>query len=338
MSNFGRVRVYKDPDAVVQIDRSSFLAGVNSNYVFSYLLSAEPEDSMKNVENPLLSDFEIYGSINNTYDTTGQSPDFLVKHNVYGWNGESYALVKFTVVNREAVLQSAYLGMEIISQLDGSYGLESIQYLPDSKIISLYRLPASTFVGYKLLSLDMPTLKSFEWYSGYNSSNPDLYSWLSYGQIDTLYDSGGDGAVSIFGTETINIQADEEFVFWVGISLGDDEFEMISNMNLAEAKYSVITDVNEHTLSLPTEYNLGQNFPNPFNPSTNIQFSVPKTEYVSIKVYDIIGNEVATLINQEVRPGNHQVQFNANKLSSGIYFYQLITGSYSETKKMNLIK
>jgi len=339
VSNFGRVRVLKDSLAGVrQIDRSNFLAGVNANYVFSYLLSAEPEDSVKNVENPQLSDYEIYGSINNSYDITGESPDFLVKHNVYGWNGGAYALVKFTVLNRESAALSTYFGMEIISQLDGSYGLESIKYLPDSKTISIYREPASTFVGYKLLSHNMPTLRSIEWYSGYNTSNPDMFSWISYGQIDTLYDSGGDGAVSFFGTEATNIQAGGEFIFWVGISIGDNESDMLTNMSGVEAKYSLITNLEESSLPVPTVYQLKQNYPNPFNPSTKIQFSIPQSEYVSLKIYDVLGNEVAELVNQDLSAGSYDIQFNANNLSSGIYFYQLITGSYSETKKMNLIK
>ncbi len=339
VSNFGRVRVLKDSLAGVrQIDRSNFLAGVNPNYVFSYLLSTEPEDSMMNVENPLLSDFEIYGSVNNSYDTTGGSPDFLVMHNVYGWNGGAYALVKFTVLNRESAALNTYMGMEIISQLDGSYGLESIEYLSDSKIISSYRLPASTYVGYKLLSHDMPTLKSFEWYSGYNTSNPDLYSWISYGQIDTLYDSGGDGAVSVFGMDAVNIPAGDEFVFWVGISLGDDESEMVANMTAAESRYGVITNVEDNISAIPSDYELKQNYPNPFNPSTTIRFSVPQSEFISLKIYDVLGNEVETLVNQDLSAGSYEVQFNANSLSSGIYFYQLITGNYSETKKMNLIK
>lgn len=338
MSNFGRVRVLKYPEAVRQIDRSNFLAGVNPNYVFSYLLSAEPEDSMKNVDNPLLSDFEIYGSVNNSYDTTGQSPDFLVKHNVYGWNGGAYALVKFTVINRESGALDTYIGMEMISQIDGSYGLENVEYLSDSKIISHYRLPASTYVGYKLLSHDMPTLKAIEWYSGYNSSNPDMFSWISYGQIDTLYESGGDGAVSFFGTNSLSIGAGDSVVMWVGISIGDDESDMISNMNLVEDKYGIITNIENISNSMPESFHLSQNYPNPFNPTTTIQFSIPQSEFVSLRIYDVLGNEVAELINQDLSGGSYDVQFSAHNLSSGVYFYQLITGSFSETKKMNLIK
>lgn len=340
MSNFGRVRVIDDSLAGVrQIDRSSFLAGVNPNYVFSYRLSANVEDSMKNVVNPLHSDYEIYGSINNTWDTTGQSPDFLVKHNVYGWNGGGYILVKFTVVNRESVDRNTVLGMEIIPQVDGSYGLENVEYLQTPEIISIYRLPASVYTGYKLLSHPLISLKSFEWYSGYNNSNPDLYAWLTYGQIDLLYEAGGDGAVSIFAKDFVNIPAGGEVVMWVGISVGDNEAEMIANMALAKNKYDLLTvSVEKDYTTIPNNYVLNQNFPNPFNPATTIRFAIPQSEFVSLKVYDVLGNEVANLVNEELAAGSYKVQFDASSLTSGIYFYQIITTNYSETKKMNLIK
>ena len=339
LNYYGRIRVLKQPEALRQIDRSSIIAGVDSNYVFSYLLSSEPEDTMKLVENPIFSDFEIYGSINNTYDTTGQSPDFLVKHNAYGWNGGGYALVKFTVINRESVSHNAVLGMEVLSQINEFQGFETINYLPDSEIISVYRSPSSTYVGYKVLSHNMPTLRSFEWYSGYNLSNSDLYNWLTYTQIDTIYDAGANGAVSIFAINALNITPGDSVVFWVGISIGENDSAMVTNMALANARYgTIITEVENNNPTIPSVYELKQNYPNPFNPSTTIQFLIAETEFVSLKVYDVLGTEIAELINQSLTPGRHEVQFNSNSLSSGIYFYQLISGEFSETKKMTLIK
>ncbi len=88
-------------------------------------------------------------------------------------------------------------------------------------------------------------------------------------------------------------------------------------------------------------YELGQNYPNPYNPVTKINFSVPKSEKVSLKVYDILGNEVADLIPYKVAaPGSYSVEFDANsyKLSSGIYYYTLRAGDFVSTKKMILVK
>jgi hypothetical protein len=83
---------------------------------------------------------------------------------------------------------------------------------------------------------------------------------------------------------------------------------------------------------------LNQNYPNPFNPATIINYSIPKTSLVTIKVYDILGKEVATLVNEQKIAGNYSVQFDAGNLSSGIYFYRMQSGSFSQTKKLTLMK
>ncbi|MBU0474707.1 MAG: T9SS type A sorting domain-containing protein [Bacteroidetes bacterium] len=94
----------------------------------------------------------------------------------------------------------------------------------------------------------------------------------------------------------------------------------------------------------PETFSLSQNYPNPFNPSTIIKYSIPRsTEYYSVqqvqlKVYDILGREVAMLVNKEQKAGNYEVNFNASKLSSGVYFYKLQAGSFSQTKKLLLLK
>ena len=100
----------------------------------------------------------------------------------------------------------------------------------------------------------------------------------------------------------------------------------------------IITAVSPIENTTPSEYLLKQNYPNPFNPSTTISFSIPKTNFVTIKVYDVLGREVATLVNEEKSPGNYSVNFNASNLPSGVYFYRIQAGSYSVVKKMLMIK
>ncbi len=89
---------------------------------------------------------------------------------------------------------------------------------------------------------------------------------------------------------------------------------------------------------VPDKFSLSQNYPNPFNPSTTINYELPITNYVSIKVYDALGNEIETLVNEKQNAGSYSVDFNAASLPSGIYFYKLVTEKFSETKKMILIK
>ena len=99
-----------------------------------------------------------------------------------------------------------------------------------------------------------------------------------------------------------------------------------------------ITGVDNNNRSLVNQFLLGQNYPNPFNPTTTIQYSIPKESFVTIKVYNILGKEIATLVDERKAIGNYSVIFNSNDLSSGIYFYKLISGTYSATKKMIILK
>ena len=95
---------------------------------------------------------------------------------------------------------------------------------------------------------------------------------------------------------------------------------------------------NEEVSNLPSDIQLNQNYPNPFNPTTNISFELPQSSLVQLKVYNLLGQEVATLVDGRMNSGNHSVNFDASQLSSGVYIYRLNAGSNSITKKMMLIK
>ena len=90
--------------------------------------------------------------------------------------------------------------------------------------------------------------------------------------------------------------------------------------------------------AVPDSPELFQNYPNPFNPVTKIKFSIPKAGYVSLKIFDINGRNVANLIEENMNPGVYYAPFSGEGLSSGVYFYTLKTGKYSETKRMFLVK
>ena len=99
-----------------------------------------------------------------------------------------------------------------------------------------------------------------------------------------------------------------------------------------------VSPVNEEVNTIVNNYLLYQNYPNPFNPSTTIKWQQPEAGIVTLKIYDVLGSEVTTLVNEEVISGNHETVFDASQLSSGIYFYQIKVGSFVQTKKMILIK
>jgi hypothetical protein len=100
-----------------------------------------------------------------------------------------------------------------------------------------------------------------------------------------------------------------------------------------------VTGVDENLIDLsPNSFKLYANYPNPFNPSTKIRYAIPVAAFTVLKVYSITGKEVATLINEEKTPGVYEVNFNAANLSSGIYFYKLQAGSFTDVKEMVLMK
>ena len=96
--------------------------------------------------------------------------------------------------------------------------------------------------------------------------------------------------------------------------------------------------IEQETIKLPKRYSLSQNYPNPYNPSTTIEFSLPHPEYTTLKIYNLLGAEVATLVSDKLQAGIHKYQFDASQLASGVYYYQITAGDYREVKKMILLK
>ncbi|MCO6473803.1 MAG: T9SS type A sorting domain-containing protein, partial [Melioribacteraceae bacterium] len=101
---------------------------------------------------------------------------------------------------------------------------------------------------------------------------------------------------------------------------------------------SVIVGIKDSENIIPSEFVLSQNYPNPFNPSTVISYQLSENSKVSLKIYDVLGREIATIVNKQLQPGEYEVEFNAEDLSSGVYYYRLEAGSYNHTKKMILLR
>ena len=148
-----------------------------------------------------------------------------------------------------------------------------------------------------------------------------LTASLLYGQSSIVYDAGtslyvGTGADVCAGTITVN-----------GTFSGGGTF--------CNVPVNVET---EDDLGIPKEFSLSQNYPNPFNPSTKISFSIPTQEFISLKVFDVLGRQVEVLLNEIKEPGYYEISFNAGRLPSGTYMYEIRAGSFVETKKMILLK
>ena len=336
LGEYGRFQVYTpDTAGTIQLERLTILVGVGQNAVFDYQNDAEVEEPVINVSNPLISDFEIYGSFNNTYSF--EPPDIYEQLNIYGWNGESYVILKFTITNREtAALEGALIGLDIIPYIDEEYGYDTVTYDGTNKIIRSHR--GGTNLGYKLLSHNLSSLYSFEWYADYYVDS-SYWSWMNYGSLQPQYVSNtADGPVIITAQEPVLLNPNESIEVYYGVAVGATETDMISNMEEATQKYYSITSVKSDHNTIPDGYVLEQNYPNPFNPSTAIKFGIPEASNVRLKIFNTLGEEVAELVNEYLDAGTYTYSFDASQLTSGIYVYTLQTGDQLISKKMTLIK
>ncbi len=105
---------------------------------------------------------------------------------------------------------------------------------------------------------------------------------------------------------------------------------MLNKTNLQEISYT--------GKAVITEYALAQNYPNPFNPTTTITYQLPQDGFVTLKIYDVLGNEIATLVNEYKKTGSYDINYDASSLSSGVYLYSIKINDYSATKKLVLMK
>ena len=123
------------------------------------------------------------------------------------------------------------------------------------------------------------------------------------------------------------------------IALQPGEFHIYTTVKLPTPEDGILLDVeNVYEQNIPEEYKLVQNYPNPFNPTTTIRFTILVPGFTSLKVYDILGRELETLVNEDLSSGNYEIIFDASSLSSGVYFYKLTSGEFTESKKMILVK
>jgi hypothetical protein len=139
---------------------------------------------------------------------------------------------------------------------------------------------------------------------------------------------------------------------WISVDIPLTDFAPVDLTNVFQFKFdgngtiyldniffsTMLSDVREVENSFPSDFVLEQNYPNPFNPATNIRFSLPEANQVTLRVYDLLGQEVATLVNQFMNAGTFEISFDASNLPTGIYTYSLTAGNFNSVKKMMLIK
>ncbi len=163
--------------------------------------------------------------------------------------------------------------------------------------------------------------------------------------VATNQDSAQSSAFSDASTGNITFQVSNKIynyhLQFINISQTIYSYNIVAHPGDSNVKIQLSTtplSVKQTSGDVPKQFNLSQNYPNPFNPTTVIEYSLPKSGAVKLAVYDILGKEVASLVNENQLAGSYKVEFNADKLASGIYFYQIRSGNYISTKRMVLLK
>jgi subtilisin-like proprotein convertase family protein len=176
------------------------------------------------------------------------------------------------------------------------------------------------------------------------AANPQvLFDQSANFSVEDIFFEDNSNAVGVFQPVETNLDifntADAAGNWVLFVSDEADGFEGTVDYWSLIIRGEIVTSVDDPSADgLPTEYNLAQNYPNPFNPSTIISYSLPQNSNVTIKLFDILGNEVAVLVDEAKAAGRYELNFDASNLTSGIYFYQIKTNNFFDTKKMLLVK
>ncbi|NVO19843.1 MAG: T9SS type A sorting domain-containing protein [Bacteroidetes bacterium] len=337
INQYGRIRldIPNNIDTITHLERASILVGTSTNAVFDYTNDAEEHEPTDLVASPLSSDFEIYGSYDNTY--SGAPPDVIVKLNAYGWTNGSFIITKFNVINNESLLMNARIGLDIIPELNGVYGFDSVTYNPSAGVIRFHRGDQEN-LGIKLLSGSLSSLASFEWYDGYTYDSI-YWQWMNYGSLQPQYASPtADGPVCITSEAGKSINAGDSTEVFYAFAFGADETSMLANMQAAVDKYNLLfTSVGE-AIPAGNGLILGKNFPNPCNENTKINYELPSQGMVSLKLYDAQGNIAAALVNAKQDKGMHSVEFDTRHLAPGVYCYTINFNNQVKSQNMLVVR
>lgn len=215
-----------------------------------------------------------------------------------------------------------------------------------NKILSFENHNLTLYTGtngagiYKLNSVVLPVeLVSFE---ANLSGNDVLLSWKTITEKNNqgfeIFRKTNDIEYVLIGfVEGSGTSTEPKNYFFRDKNIFNDDYTYRLKQIDFDGKFSFSDEINI-AVNIANEYALFQNYPNPFNPVTKIKFSVPSSETIQIKVYDILGKEITTILNEYKQAGIYEVEFDATNLPSGVYYYRVLSGNYSETKKMLLLR
>ncbi len=256
----------------------------------------------------------------------------------------------FTVPGPKMIWQFGELGYDISIDFNGRTGEKPVKwdYYSDPRRKKLYKVFQSLIdlkMNYEVFSTDNFTLDVSATVKKINLYHPTMDAFIigNFGVV-TL-NPGQNFSKTGWWYDYFSGDSVEVTNLTAPITLAPGEFKIYTSSKLPTPEADILLEVETEEPVIVNSFNLEQNYPNPFNPSTKISYQIPASlnpsqggTLVTLKVYDILGNEIATLVNEEKSPGTYEVNFNAINLTSGVYFYRMKAGKFVETKKMVLLK
>lgn len=264
-----------------------------------------------------------------------------VRAESFAWNSSAdanYIILRYTIKNTSgAPISNMYSAIYLYATPNGQNTNNVTALDTLNKIGYTFNNSATNpYIGVSLLSnqtLNFKAMHAGEVLTGFTTQ--EKWDAMSNG-IVSGYQGPGINCFVISGGP-LNLANNDSVVVGFAVVKGNDLADLRTNSITAKNRFNVI-GIQQVSANVPEKFNLYQNYPNPFNPTTNIKFDIPKEDIVKIRVYDILGKEISTVYNGKLGPGSYKIEFNAIDYSSGVYFYKIETGAFSDVKKMVIIK
>lgn len=273
----------------------------------------------------------------------------MVHQSSYAWSGEDYIIFKYVIYydGRYGQINNFYVGYrmdyDICTAGPDTFAIDDMAAYDATNYISyMYDDDGDNgaspgCVGIRILN-QTPSMHAYWDIINDPQDDYNIYYYLSSGIFMPPSSSPSDYRL-LQAAGPISLNWDDSATVYLAFAAGDSLPGLQNSIQTAVQKYHVITEILDKEKDvIPTKYALKQNYPNPFNPSTTIEFTLPKTEFVTLKIFNTLGQQVATLVNKELMSGIYKFKWNALSFSSGVYFYRIETATYSNVKKLILLK
>ncbi len=351
LSNAGSIRLYSpSTTGTRQLERVNLIAALSEKAVSDYNENHDQTAPAILLASPTVADIEAVAVCNSNYPPI-QPPNVDFKVHVYAWNNEPYIIARYTIINSESEQGTFYIGAVFLPRIGGNYGGESDKYDAEHKVAYCYREGETPHAGVRLLSGEPFSYHALDW-SVYSPADPNSdaatdstrYHMTADPNFDSTLVAGGDGSLASLNAGAFTLAPGDSVIVTYAIAFAETDVDLQAATDAAKAKYDVLVSVpKDKNGQVPADFSLSQNFPNPFNPATNIQFNLLQRSDVRLTVYNLHGQLVRTIASGEFDAGSHEASWDGldeqgDAVGSGIYVYRLTAGQTDISKKMLLVR